>query len=63
MVTQLFDPAHDRLELAAGSAFSRLDFRPTFVQHMRGFQMVYLNPRLCLTSVPGVKCFRQSVDC
>ena len=42
--TQLFDPDRDRLEIAGDSVFGRLDFTPTFVQHMRGFKMVYLNP-------------------
>lgn len=45
MVTQLFDPMQDRLEIADDSPFSRLDFKPTFVQHMRGFQMIYDNPQ------------------
>lgn len=44
MVTQLFDEKHDHLEIPANSVFSQLDFQPTFLQHMRGFQMVYLNP-------------------
>ncbi|MEZ4664823.1 MAG: hypothetical protein R2911_45415 [Caldilineaceae bacterium] len=44
MVTQLFDPQQDRLEIAGDSVYGQLDFRPTFVQHMRGFKMVYLNP-------------------
>lgn len=44
MVTQHFDPAHDQLELAANMPFGQVDFTPTFVQHMRGFKMIYLNP-------------------
>lgn len=44
LVTQLFDPTRDQLEIASDSPFSQLDFQPTFVQHMRGFQMVYGNP-------------------
>ncbi len=44
IVTQRFDPTNDWLEIAGNSPYSRLDFRPTFVQHMRGFKMVYLNP-------------------
>ena len=45
MVTQCFDPAHDQLEIAGASLFGQLDFLPTFVQHMFGFKMVYLNPQ------------------
>ncbi|NJN81402.1 MAG: hypothetical protein HC802_03390 [Caldilineaceae bacterium] len=45
IITQHFDPARDKIEIAADSVYSQLDFRPTFVQHMRNFKMVYLNPQ------------------
>ncbi len=44
LVTQRFDPDHDQLEFAADLPFGQVDFVPTFVQHMRGFKMVYRNP-------------------
>jgi hypothetical protein len=44
MVTQRFDSDHDQLEIAADMPFGQVDFTPTFVQHMHGFKMVYLNP-------------------
>jgi hypothetical protein len=42
-VAQLFDPAHDTLEIAH-PLYGELDFHPQFVEHMRGFKMVYLEP-------------------
>ncbi|MBU6359042.1 MAG: hypothetical protein KGS46_03355 [Chloroflexi bacterium] len=42
LVAQLFEPAHDKLALLDGT-YSALDFKPEFVEHMRGFKMVYLN--------------------
>lgn len=44
LVTQQFDPASDQLEIAGDSVYGQLDFKATFVQHMRGFKMVYCNP-------------------
>jgi hypothetical protein len=44
IVAQLFDTKHDHLTLTDG-VYSQLDFRPTFIEHMRGFQLVYLNPQ------------------
>lgn len=43
IVAQLFDPADDRLEVL-DPTYAALDFRPTFIEHLRGFKMVYLNP-------------------
>jgi len=42
-VAQLFDPAHDTLEIAH-PLYGGLDFHPQFVEHMRGFKIVYLEP-------------------
>lgn len=47
LVAQLFEPTHDKLVLLDGT-YSALDFKPEFVEHMRGFKMVYLNPRVDL---------------
>jgi hypothetical protein len=41
--THLFDPRRESLEILAGP-YADLGFRPEFVQHMRGFKMVYLEP-------------------
>ncbi len=43
MIAQLFDPQQDQVTIAV-PAYAQLDFRPTFVEHMRGFKMVYLTP-------------------
>lgn len=43
MVLQLFDPAQDTLEIAH-PMYAGLGFIPQFVEHMRGFKMVYLKP-------------------
>lgn len=43
IVAQVFEPGRDRLDVMA-PAYAALDFRPTFIEHMRGFKMVYLNP-------------------
>jgi hypothetical protein len=43
LVAQLYDPAQDKIELIEPT-YGALDFRPEFVEHMRGFKMVYLNP-------------------
>lgn len=44
LIAQLFDPAQDKLELFA-QPYTALDFKPAFIEHMRGFKMVYLNPQ------------------
>lgn len=41
--THLFDPRRESLEILAGP-YADLGFRPDFVQHMRGFKMVFLEP-------------------
>ena len=43
IVAQLFDPRRDRIEIH-DRVYAALDFEPHFVEHMRGFKMVYLNP-------------------
>lgn len=45
LVAQLFDPAQDKMALLDGT-YSALDFKPEFIEHMRGFKMVYLNPQV-----------------
>jgi hypothetical protein len=44
VVTQLFDPAQDSLEIAH-PLYASLGFEPKFIQHMRGMKMVYLEPK------------------
>lgn len=43
LVAQLVDPGRDHLTIAH-PVYSQLDFQPTFIEHMRGFKMVYLRP-------------------
>lgn len=47
-----FDPAHDTLTFGA-TLYRDLGFQPHFVQHMRGFKFVYLEPRL-VSTMPAV---------
>ncbi len=44
MIAQLFDAQQDKVELYA-EGYNALDFQPTFIEHMRGFKLVYLNPQ------------------
>lgn len=44
IVTQLFDPAQDSLEISH-PLYGSLGFEPNYIQHMRGMKMVYLNPQ------------------
>lgn len=43
LIPQLFDPRQDKLTIAV-APYAQLDFQPTFVEHLRGFKMVYLTP-------------------
>lgn len=43
LVAQVFDPARDHIALHV-QPYAGLGFVPDFVEHMRGFRMVYCNP-------------------
>ncbi len=43
VVAHLFDPAVEQVEIL-DERYRRLDFRPDFVEHMRGLRLVYLPP-------------------
>lgn len=44
IVTQLFDPAQDSLQITH-PLYGSLGFAPAYIQHMRGMKMVYLEPK------------------
>ena len=44
IVAQLFDDQHDHL-MVNDQTYGALGFEPSFVEHMQGFKMVYLNPQ------------------
>lgn len=44
IVAQLYDAEHDHVVIHQ-AVYGALDFRPDFVEHMRGFRMVYCNPQ------------------